>query len=63
MKKAKVHTLVFNAGDEYGPGYWEIFVEGESFGGGAARVVGFYDDVPEALEILLKEYPKARVVR
>lgn len=62
-KQLKIYTFVFNSADDYTPGYWEIMVEGEAFGSGNVRTIGFYDDEPQALETLLKQYPNARVIK
>lgn len=58
----KKYSIVQHSGDEYGPGCLEVIVEGEKFGGGAPRGVGFDDATAEGLARLLTQYPGARVV-
>lgn len=58
----KTYIIVQTPADEYGPGCLEIFVEGETFGGGSARSVGFEENNAAGLARLLAEYPAARVL-
>lgn len=57
----KIYTVIQQNGDDYGPGFLEILVEGEKFGGGEPRVVGFADNTPESLAEVIAKYPGIRV--
>lgn len=59
---SKRHTIILNKGDEYAPGCLEVLVEGEKFGGGQARTVGFGAATIQWLDELLKDYPAARLI-